>query len=117
MEKARMDTSTLSAVVTFNNPNRVGFSITSATGDVLLDSTYIGHFDMVQNVRAQPKSDFQVPVIFKVLSATLLKSGAKNLLRNEIPLTIHGEAWGKKAGISMKIPINLTTQVKPTQLF
>ena len=48
------------------NPNDFGIQLANARGDVFIDGAYFGHFDLDQKVQVKKRSEFILPVVFKL---------------------------------------------------
>src|SRR5215510_10665661 len=65
---------TAGANMVFYNPNNFGIQLTNARGDVYVDNSYLGHFELNQAVQVKKRTEFILPVIFKLDNIGALKN-------------------------------------------
>jgi LEA14-like dessication related protein len=90
----------------FYNPNNFGVSITEARGDLYIDNTYFGRFELSDKVQVGRNSEFIIPAVVKLDMIGAVKNGRDLLKKKEALIRIDGRARVKKAGISKDIAIN-----------
>ena len=86
------------------NPNDFGIQLANARGDVFIDGAYFGHFDLDQKVQVKKRSEFILPVVFKLDNIGAIKQ-REIYKKKEATVRIEGFALVKKAGYSREIPI------------
>ena len=86
------------------NPNDFGIQLANARGDVFIDGAYFGHFDLDQKVQVKKRSEFILPVVFKLDNIGAIKQ-REIYKKKEATVRIEGFALVKKAGSSREIPI------------
>ena len=96
---------TAGADMVFYNANDFGIQLSNARGDVYLDNSYLGHFELGEKVQVRKRSEFILPVIFKLDNVSALKNQQDIYKKKEATVRIEGLALVKKAGFSKEIPI------------
>jgi len=96
---------TAGADMIFFNPNNSGIQLASARGDVYLDGSYFGHFELDEKVQVKKRSEFVVPVIFKLDNISAIANQHEIFKKKEAMVRIEGYARVKKSGFSKEIPI------------
>lgn len=96
---------TAGADMVYYNPNDFGIQLADARGDVYIDNVYFGHFDLDQKVQVKKRSEFILPVIFRLDNVSAIKNGRDFKEKKEALVRIEGFAHVKKAGYSKEIPI------------
>lgn len=89
----------------YYNPNDFGISLTNARGDVYIDNSYFGHFELDEKVQVGKRSDFIMPVVFKLDNVGAIKNQREIYKKKEAMVKITGYARVQKAGFSKEIPI------------
>ncbi len=88
----------------FYNPNNLNITLSSAYGDVYLDSVYFGRFELAEKVSVKKNSEFILPAIIKLDNIGAIKN--KDILQKEfVNIRIDGTSSVSKAGFSKEIPI------------
>ena len=96
---------TAGADMVYYNPNDFGIQLADARGDVYIDNSYFGHFDLDQKVQVKKRAEFVLPVIFQLDNVSAIKNGRNIKEKKEALVRIEGYAHVKKAGFSKEIPI------------
>ena len=96
---------TAGADIVCYNPNDFGIQLANARGDVYIDNAYFGHFDLDQKVQVKKRSEFVLPVVFKLDNIGAIKNQREIYKKKEAIVRIEGFALVKKAGFSKEIPI------------
>lgn len=96
---------TAGANMIYYNPNNFGIQLSSARGDVYIENTYFGSFELDQEVGVRKRSEFVLPVTIKIDNINALKDQGNILKKKEALVRIEGFAFVKKAGFSREIPI------------
>jgi LEA14-like dessication related protein len=89
----------------YYNPNNFGVQLTEARGDVYVDGSFLGRFDLGEKVQVSRKSEFVVPAIIKVDMIGAIKNQREIFKKKEVMIRIDGMARVKKAGFSKDVPI------------
>ncbi len=97
--------STAGVDLIYYNPNKFGVQVAEATGDVYIDSSFLGKFQLNDKVQVKKRSEFTLPALVKIDMISLLKNHRDLLQKKEALLTIQGTAVVKKAGFSRNVPI------------
>ena len=95
---------TAGADIVCYNPNDFGIQLANARGDVYIDNAYFGHFDLDQKVQVKKRTEFILPVVFKLDNIGAIKQ-REIYKKKEAVVRIEGFAVVKKAGFSKEIPI------------
>jgi len=95
---------TAGADLVYYNPNDFGIQLANARGEVYLDGDYFGHFDLAEKVSVRKRSEFIIPVTFKVDNIGAIKN-RDIYKKKQAMLRIEGYAQLKKSGFSKEIPI------------
>jgi len=96
---------TAGADMVYYNPNDFGIQLVNARGDVYIDNTYIGHFELDQKVQVKKHAEFVLPVIFKLDNFGAIKNQRDIYKKKEALVRIDGYALVKKSGFSKELPI------------
>jgi LEA14-like dessication related protein len=97
--------STAGVDLVYYNPNKFSVQVAEAVGDIYLDSSFFGKFQLSDKVQVKKKSEFTLPALVKIDMINLLKNHRDLLQKKEALLTIQGTAVVKKAGFSRNVPI------------
>ena len=87
------------------NPNEFGIQLTEARGDIYIDNTYFGRFDLGEKVQVRKRSEIVLPVVLKLDNVGAVMNQRDIYKKNEALVRIEGMARVKKAGISKDVPI------------
>lgn len=90
---------------TYYNPNDFGVQLSEARGDVYVDNTYLGRFELGEKVQVKKRSEFIVPAVIKLDMIGALKNQRDLLKKKEALIRIDGIARVKKAGFTKDIAI------------
>lgn len=96
---------TAGANMIYYNPNNFGIQLSAARGDVYVDNTFFGNFELDQQVQVNRRSEFILPVIIKIDNINALKNQSDIYKKKEALVRIEGRAFVKKSGFSKEIPI------------
>lgn len=97
--------STATIDVVYYNPNNFGVQLTEGRGDVYIDNTYLGRFDLEDKVQVGKNSEFVIPATFKLDMIGAVKNQREIFKKKEALVRIEGSARLKKSGMAMNIPI------------
>ena len=89
----------------YYNPNDFGVQLSEARGDVYVDNTYLGRFELGEKVQVRKRSEFVVPAIIKLDMIGAIKNQRDLLKKKEALIRIDGIARVKKAGLTKDIVI------------
>jgi len=96
---------TAGADLVYYNPNNFGIQLANARGDVYIDNSYFGHFDLDKKVQVKKHAEFVLPVVFKLDNISAIKNQSDIYKKKEAMVRIEGYALIKKSGFSKEIPI------------
>ena len=97
--------STAGVDLIYYNPNSFGVQVATAMGDIYVDSSYFGRFELSDKVQVKKKSEFTLPTLVKIDMISAIKNQRDLLKKQEALVRIEGTATVKKAGISREVPI------------
>ena len=98
--------STAGVDLIYYNPNKFGVQIETARGDIYIDSSYFGKFELDEKVKVKKKSEFILPATVKVDMISAIKNQQELLKKKEALIRVQGTAMVKKAGFLKEIPIS-----------
>jgi LEA14-like dessication related protein len=98
--------STAGVDLVYYNPNKFGVQVTAARGDIYIDSSYFGQFELDEKVQVKKRSEFILPATVKVDMISAIKNHRDLYKKKEALVKIQGTAMVKKSGFSKEIPIN-----------
>jgi LEA14-like dessication related protein len=94
------------------NPNSFKGKLKSAEGEAWIDSTYLGGFVVDSAVAVPAKSEFTVPVKMNVDMKRILKNSLSAFLKEEVTITIKGNAKAGTGGLYKNFPLNYSGRQK-----
>lgn len=87
------------------NPNKFSVQLKEMRGDVYINNSFFGKFEVEDKVQMIKLSEFMIPAIIKLDILDIIKN-QKDLLKNKEALVkIEGVAKVLKAGVSFNMPI------------
>ena len=89
----------------YYNPNKFGVQLKEVSGDVFINDSFFGRFEVEEKVQMNKMSDFTVPAIIKLDMIGILKNQRDLLKNKEALVRIEGTAKVQKTGISVLVPI------------
>ena len=98
--------STAGVDLVYYNPNSFGVQVETARGDIYIDSSYFGQFELNEKVQVKKRSEFILPATVKVDMISVIKNQRELYKKKEALVRIQGTAMVKKSGFSKEIPIN-----------
>src|SRR4249919_2551829 len=98
--------STAGVDLIYYNPNSFGVQVETARGDIYIDSSYFGQFELDEKVQVKKRSEFILPATVKVDMINVIKNGRELYKKKEALVKIQGTAMVRKSGFSKEIPIN-----------
>ena len=103
--KASLLQTTAGVDLVYYNPNDFGLQLSNARGDVYIDNSYFGRFELDDKVQVRKNSEFTIPVVFKLDNVGAIKNQWDLYKRKEALVRIEGIARVKKSGFVKEIPI------------
>lgn len=97
--------STAGVDLVYYNPNKFGVEIATAKGDIYVDSSFFGRFELSDKVQVKKKSEFTLPALVKIDMISAIKNQRGLFKKKEALIRIEGIATFKKAGFSREMPI------------
>ena len=98
--------STAGVDLVYYNPNKFGVQVMTARGDIYIDSSYFGQFELNEKVQVKKRSEFILPATIKVDMISAIKNQRDLLQKKEVLVRVQGMATVKKAGFSKEVPIS-----------
>jgi len=89
----------------YYNPNSFGVQVATARGDIYIDSSFFGQFELNDKIRVKKRSEFILPALVKIDMVGVLKNQQDLYKKKEALVRIEGTATVKKAGFSRDVPI------------
>lgn len=103
--KASVLQTTAGVDLVYYNPNDFGVQLSNARGDVYIDNTFFGRFNLDGKVQVRRHSEFILPVVFKMDNIGAVMNQKDIYKKKEALVRIEGTARVNKAGFSKEIPI------------
>lgn len=98
--------STAGVDLVYYNPNKFGVQLETARGDIYVDSSYFGQFELNEKVQVRKRSEFILPATIKVDMINAIKNQRDLLKKKEALVRVQGTAMVRKAGFSKEVPIS-----------
>ena len=98
--------STAGVDLVYYNPNKFGVQLETARGDIYIDSSYFGQFELNEKVQVKKRSEFILPATVKVDMISAIKNQRDLYKKKEALVRVQGTAIVRKAGFSKEIPIS-----------
>jgi len=98
--------STAGVDLVYYNPNKFGVQVSTARGDIYIDSSYFGQFELDDKVQVKKRSEFILPATVKVDMISAIKNQKDLYKKKEALIRVQGTAIVKKSGFSKEIPIS-----------
>jgi len=98
--------STAGVDLVYYNPNKFGVQLETARGDIYIDSSYFGQFELDEKVQVKKRSEFILPATVKVDMISAIKNQRDLYKKKEALVRIQGTAVVRKAGFSKEVPIS-----------
>jgi len=89
----------------YYNPNNFGVQLKDVHGDVYINDSYLGRFELEEKVQVDKRSEFIVPAIIKLDMIGAVKNQRDLWKNKEALVRIEGTAKVQKAGMSVYVPI------------
>ena len=103
--KAGVLQSTAAIDLVYYNPNNFGVQLKDVHGDVYVNDSYLGRFELGEKVQVGKRSEFIVPAIIKLDMIGAVKNQRDLWKKKEALVRIEGTARVQKAGMSVYVPI------------
>ena len=102
--KAGLLQTTAGVDLVYYNPNDFSLQLSNAKGDVYIDNSFFGRFELDNKIQVRKRSEFTIPVVFKLDNIGAIQN--RDLYkRKEALVRIEGIARVKKSGFVKEIPI------------
>jgi len=98
--------STAGISLVYYNPNNFSVQLSEAHGDVYIDSSFLGRFELEEKVQVGKKKEFVVPALIKLDMIGAIKNQRDLFQKKEALIRIEGVARVKKSGFSREVPIH-----------
>ncbi len=103
--KASLLQTTAGVDLVYYNPNSFSLQLSNAKGDVYIDNSFFGRFELDDKVVVRKNAEFTIPVVFKLDNIGAIKNQWDLYKRKEALVRIEGIARVKKSGFVKDIPI------------
>lgn len=90
----------------YYNPNKFSVLLKDMRGDVYINNSYFGKFEVEDNVQMSKMSEFLIPAVIKLDILGIIKTQSDLWKKKEALIKIEGMAKVLKAGVSFNVPIN-----------
>lgn len=100
----------------YYNPNGFGVQVETAAGDIFVDSSFFGRFELSDKVQVKKRSEFTLPALVKIDMISAIRNERDIFKKKEALVRIEGTATVKKAGFSKDVPIKFE-QVQDIEKF
>ncbi|MFI5188224.1 MAG: hypothetical protein ACHQF0_15950 [Chitinophagales bacterium] len=97
--------STAGVDLIYYNPNGFGVQVATAKGDIYVDSSFFGRFELSDKVQVKKRSEFTLPALVKIDMISAITNQRGFFKKKEALIRIEGIATFKKAGFSREMPI------------
>jgi LEA14-like dessication related protein len=104
--KVQLDTSTIDIGLKYFNPNNFGVRLKESICDIYLDSLYLGHFILRDQMQIGAQEYFVLPLKGRVNTASLAKNSLNALFGKEMLVKIDGTARLGKAMVFFTYPVH-----------
>jgi LEA14-like dessication related protein len=91
--------------IIYYNPNKFSAQLKDVSGDVYINDSFFGRFEVQEKVQMTKRSDFTVPAIVKLDMIGILKNQRDLFNNKDAKIRIEGFAKVQKTGISVLVPI------------
>lgn len=91
--------------IVYYNPNSFNVQLSDASGDVYVDNSFFGRFNLAEKIDIRKHSEFIVPALIKVDMIGAIKNQQDLFKKKEALVRIEGTARVKKSGFSKEVPI------------
>ena len=106
MEKAGLNRTILATSVKLYNPNRYPLQLKSASMDVYLNNSFLGHSTLDSLITLTAKDTTAVPLRLEASAKDILKNAAKIFLNPDVKVKITGSATAGRGGFFINVPID-----------
>src|SRR5205823_3081275 len=103
MEKAGLNNTILAADVKIYNPNRYALQLQSASMDVYVNNSFLGHSVIESLITLLPKDTAYIPLRLQASAKDILKHAAQIFFNPDVKLKITGTARAGRSGIFINI--------------
>lgn len=97
--------------IEYFNPNNFGVDVKESNLSIYLNDKFVGIADQPEKVQMPKNSNFIFPVVAHFEPMKILGTAFGSIFNKKNKLTIQGSAKVGKAGMYIKIPINITEEV------
>ncbi|MBK7762954.1 MAG: LEA type 2 family protein [Bacteroidetes bacterium] len=97
--------------IEYFNPNKFGVDVKESNLSIYLNDKFVGIADQPEKVQMPKNSNFIFPVVAHFEPMKILGTAFSSIFNKKNKLTIQGSAKVGKAGMYIKIPINITEEV------
>ncbi|HEX6194003.1 MAG TPA: LEA type 2 family protein [Chitinophagaceae bacterium] len=109
--KFELATTTITANVRFNNPNKFGLHLLKIDCDLFVDSARLGHFINTEEVNIPARSTFRIPVQGEVQTSRMMEYARKTLFNEPSIVHVKGTVRVGRSGIYKNVPVSYTDTI------
>lgn len=103
--KAGVLQSTAAIDLIYYNPNNFGVQLKDLHGDVYINNSFLGRFELEEKVQVNKRSEFIIPAIIKLDMIGAVKNQWDLWKNKEAMVKIEGTARVLKSGMSVYVPV------------
>ena len=104
--------SALRVELEYYNPNKFGLDVKEANLNIYLNDKFVAIADQPEKIKILKEANFIFPVVAHFDLLKVLGSAFSSLFSKTVKVTIKGTAKLGKEGIFIKVPINITENIK-----
>ncbi len=112
LEKLGFSNTSLSAELTFYNPNNFGLELNETNLDIYINEKLLGHSSQMFQVKIPKRGNFNLPLKIDLDMKNLIKNSLTSLFNKEVTIKTVGKIRAGKAGFFRIVPFEYTTQQK-----
>lgn len=106
LAKAGLENNVLATDVKIYNPNRYALQVKSASVDVYLNDSYLGHSSLDTLIVLPAKDTAYVPLQLQAKAKDVLSNAAKILLNPNVKFKITGSVKAGRGGFFRNVPVD-----------
>lgn len=104
------DTATLSATISFYNPNNFGVNLKKINADISANGSLLTHYVLDTSISIPAESLFDFPASIKFDRRAIFNNIADAFFKREILLHIKGNSRVGRAGIFVNVPFDVSSK-------
>lgn len=112
LQTLRFNNSAIQMDLEYFNPNNFGLDVKETNLSIYLNDKFVGIADQPSKTQISKNATFLFPVVAHFDPIKVLGTAFKALFSNTNKVTIQGSAKIGKSGVYIKLPVNITENVK-----